>query len=125
MHCLDSDKFPMFSVGCTYEFCRNLIPFGLKSRKHVDLLLLPYSCCITLHLKANLDRQLKPELNRIAILSVGEKIDLPSSINTVRLLLLSIPYPITCPVWLCDEPKLNLPLLCSTAYFSILQTVVT
>ena len=91
----------MFSVGRPYEFCPNLIPFGLKSRKHVDLLLLPYSCCITLHLKANLDRQLKPELNRITILSVGEKIDLPSSINTVRFLLLS------------------------TAYFSILQTVVT
>ena len=32
-------------------------------------------CCITLHLNANLDKQRKPELNIITILSVGKEID--------------------------------------------------
>ena len=31
-------------------------PVSLKTREHVDLLLLPYRYCITLHLNANLDR---------------------------------------------------------------------
>ena len=30
-------------------------------------------CCITLHLNANLDKQQKPELNIITILSVGKR----------------------------------------------------
>ena len=34
-------------------------------------------CCIILHLNANLDRQRKPELNMITILSVGKEIDSP------------------------------------------------
>ena len=70
-HRLDVDKFP----------CSRLVVLGfvvsLKSREHVDLLLFPYRCCITLHLNANLDRQRKPELNRNTILSVGKEIDSP------------------------------------------------
>ena len=53
------------------------IPVSLKSREHVDLLLLPYRCCITLHLNANLDRQGKPELNTITILGIEKENDLP------------------------------------------------
>ena len=34
-------------------------------------------CCVTLHLNANLDRQRKPELNMITILSVGKDFDSP------------------------------------------------
>ena len=51
-------------------------PLQLSASNDMDSSTKVSRCCITLHLNANLDRYRKPELNRIAILSVGKEIDL-------------------------------------------------
>ena len=52
-------------------------PIQLSASNGMDHSTTVSRCCITLHLNANLDRQRKPELNRITIFSVGKEIDSP------------------------------------------------
>ena len=50
-------------------------PLQLNASNDMDSSTTVSRCCITLHLNANLDKQWKPELNIITILSVGKEID--------------------------------------------------
>ena len=59
------------------EMLVNAPPLQLSASNDMDPRPTVSRCCITLHLNANLDRQRKPELNIITILSVGKEIDSP------------------------------------------------
>ena len=50
-------------------------PLQLNASNGMDSSTTIFRCCIKLHLNANLDKQRKPELNIITILSVGKEID--------------------------------------------------
>ena len=50
-------------------------PLQLNASNDMDSSTTVSRCCIILHLNANLDKQRKPELNVIIILSVGKEID--------------------------------------------------
>ena len=52
-------------------------PLQLRASNGMDPNTTVSRCCITLRLNANLDRQRKPELNRITILSGRKEIDSP------------------------------------------------
>ena len=82
-------------------------PLQLNASNDMDSSTTVFRCCITLHLNANLDKQRKPELNIITILSVGKEVDSSRSINVVRLLLLSVSHYLSCVDFVIETKTLS------------------